>query len=264
MVNREKELTILIADEISKSYGAEPEAVLAVDRVSFKLEEGKLLVLLGESGCGKTTILKIINRLIEPSAGKISINGQLTTSQDPIALRRSIGYVFQNFALFPHMTVAENIGITLNLEGQDQSRIDNRIDDLLDLVHLDPSVFRNRWPQELSGGQKQRVALIRALAPAPNLVLADEPFGALDPITRDSVKHEFQDIQKSLGFAAILVTHDMTEALTMADEILILQAGKMVQIGTPHELLTKPATPYVEHLISTPKRQTHRLNKLLQ
>jgi len=251
---------ILKVDRITKRYGQ----TAAVDEVSFEVARGQILVLLGESGCGKTTTLKMINRLIEPTSGAVWIDGALTTDVDPIELRRSIGYVFQNFALFPHMTVAENIAITPDLLGRDAIRVRDRVDELLSLVQLPPPEFRDRLPAELSGGQLQRVGFVRALAASPSLVLLDEPFGALDPITRDSVQTEFRDIQRTLGFTAVLVTHDMTEALMLADRILVLRNGRAVQLGTPEDLISNPSSEYIDSLMSMPRRQAETIDALLE
>ena len=234
----------------------------AVRNVSFDAAAGELIVLLGESGCGKTTILKMINRLVEMSDGIIEIKGRPISSMDAVELRRSIGYVFQAIGLFPHMTVAENVGITPRLLGWSAEKIDARVTELLEMVRLDPARYKDRAPNELSGGQQQRVGFARALASSPSVMLLDEPFGALDPITRDALQREFKEIQRRLNLTGVLVTHDMTEALLMADRILVMKAGEVVQSGTPHELITSPATPYVSELMEMPKRQMQQLESL--
>ncbi len=234
----------------------------AVDEVSFRVAEGELLILLGGSGCGKTTTLKMINRLIEPSAGRILLDGADVRESTPYELRRRIGYVFQRIGLFPHLNVAENIGITPSLLGQDTKRIKLRTDELLELVNLEPSVLPRR-PSELSGGQQQRVAVARALAASPRVMLLDEPFGALDPLTRDRLQRSLLDIKQKLSLTAIFVTHDMVEALILGDRIAVMQDGRIVQIGTPKELLLHPANDYVDQLMSTPKKQADLLEKLL-
>ncbi len=239
-----------------------PGGARAVHDVSFDAAPGELIVLLGESGCGKTTILKMINRLVEMSEGIIEIKGRHVRSMDAVELRRSIGYVFQAIGLFPHMTVAENVGIIPILLGWSADKIGARVAELLEMVRLDPAKYKDRAPTELSGGQQQRVGFARALAASPSVMLLDEPFGALDPITRDALQREFKEIQHRLNLTGVLVTHDMTEALLMADRILVMKAGEVVQSGTPQELITSPATPYVSDLMDMPKRQMRQLKSL--
>ncbi len=244
---------------VSKSYsGGTP----VVHDLSLDVSRGELLVLLGESGCGKTTTLKMINRLIEPSSGVILIDGVENTRVKPSDLRRSIGYVFQGVGLFPHMTVAENVGIVLRLSGWEKKQIADRVDELLSLVGLVPSEFRQRTLAQLSGGQQQRVGVARALAARPSIMLMDEPFGALDPIHRDRLQTEFVQIQKTLGLTVVLVTHDMTEALLMADRIAVMENGRIVALGTPRELLIAPLHPYAAALLTTPQRQADKLHAL--
>ncbi len=228
--------------------------VTAVDDVSLSVPEGELLVLLGSSGSGKTTTLKMVNRLIEPSSGHIVIDGQDVRDVEVHELRRRIGYVFQKVGLFPHMTVAENVGITPRLLGWPREKIDARVAELLELVELEPSLLERR-PAQLSGGQQQRVGVARALAAEPSLMLLDEPFGALDPLTRDRLQQSFLEIRRRLGMTAIFVTHDMTEALLLGDQIAVMRAGRLVQLGTPRELVQRPADDYVSELIQTPRRQ---------
>jgi osmoprotectant transport system ATP-binding protein len=243
---------------VEKRYGA----TVAVRSVSLTVDEGELLVLLGGSGSGKTTTLKMINRLIEPTAGTILVDGADVLSTPAHELRRRIGYVFQKIGLFPHMSVAENVGITPRLLGWSKAAIEARVDELLELVELDPSEIRHRSPAELSGGQQQRVGVARALAARPKVMLFDEPFGALDPITRERLQQSVIDIRKQLGLTAIFVTHDMIEALLMGDRIAVMKDGLIVQIGPPRELLFEPKDDYVRQLMETPKRQVGLLEEL--
>ena len=253
---------MLELSHVRKSYDG--GTTFAVKDISFRAEPGELIVLLGGSGCGKTTTLKMINRLVEPTDGVIRIGGRDVMEQDPVALRRTIGYVIQGAGLFPHLTIAENVAVVPRLLGWSEERIRPRVDELLELVGLEPASFAERLPSELSGGQRQRVGVVRALAADPSVVLLDEPFGALDPVTRDSIQTEFVRIQERVGFAAVLVTHDMTEALLMATRIVVIRDGVIAQEGTPHELLTEPADEYIETLISTPRRQALELEALLE
>jgi osmoprotectant transport system ATP-binding protein len=245
---------------LTKRYGA----IAAVDDVSLRVDEGELLVLLGGSGSGKTTMLKMVNRLIEPSAGRITIDGQDNAAVEAHVLRRRIGYVFQRIGLFPHMTIAENVAVTVALLGWDRARVDRRVDELLELVELDPALMRDRSPSELSGGQQQRVGVARALAASPRVMLLDEPFGALDPLTRDRLQQSLLRIRRQLNLTAIFVTHDMVEALLMGDRIAVMQEGRLVQIGTPRELLRSPADDYVRRLMDTPTRQARIVDALLE
>jgi osmoprotectant transport system ATP-binding protein len=204
-----------------------------LDDLNFIVRRGEVLVLLGESGCGKTTTLKLINRLIEPTSGKILVEDKATTDWDPISLRRHIGYVLQDGGLFPHFTVAENISIVLRLENWDENSKRDRTREMLKLVGLDPSKFENRFPHELSGGQRQRVGVARALASDPELLLLDEPFGALDAITRTSLQKEFARLVRELGKTAIFVTHDLHEAMLLGSRIALMDKGKIVLMDEP-------------------------------
>ena len=239
------------------------DGLAVVDQLSLTVARGELLVLLGRSGSGKTTTLKMINRLIEPSAGSVTIDGTDNSALPPHELRRQIGYVFQQVGLFPHMTVAENVGVTPSLLGWEPARLDARVDELLTLVELEPSALRQRYPDELSGGQQQRVGVARALAAGPSILLLDEPFGALDPLTRQRLQESLTRIRGEVGVTAVFVTHDMVEALLLGDRIAVLNEGRLVQVGTPHELLTSPADEYVGQLMSTPRRQAEVVEALI-
>jgi osmoprotectant transport system ATP-binding protein len=244
---------------VGKRYGP----VVAVQDLSLEAARGELLVLLGGSGSGKTTTLKMINRLIEPSEGSIRVAGQDTRELEPHRLRRRIGYCFQRVGLFPHLTVARNVAVTPELLGWSEARIRARVDELLGLVELDPAVFRERRPRELSGGEAQRVGLARALAAEPEVVLLDEPFGALDPLTRDRLQAWFAGLRRRLGFTGIFVTHDMVEALSLGDRIAVLNSGRLAQVGTPAELLRAPADAYVAELMAMPRRQAATVGRFL-
>jgi osmoprotectant transport system ATP-binding protein len=251
---------VITIENVSKSY--DDGTTFAVREIVLEIARGELLVLLGESGCGKTTTLKMINRLIEPTSGRIIVNGVVTTKVDAVALRRGIGYVIQGIGLFPHMTVEENVGVVLQLLRWDRTAIHERVDELMKLVGLPPELYARRLPDELSGGQRQRVGVARALAAKPQIMLMDEPFGALDPLTRDVLQTEFLRLQRSLGLTVVLVTHDMIEALLMADRVAVMEKGRMVAVGTPRQLLSNPSHPYVEALMQTPRLQTEKLEKL--
>ena len=244
----------------AKSFdGGESFALEGIDLV---VNDGEILVLLGSSGSGKTTLLRAINGLIQPDAGRVTVGGDDIATLDATALRRTIGYVIQGAALFPHMTVAENIGIVPNLREWPPEHTAARVDELLQLVQLEPDDYRDRMPAELSGGQAQRVGVARALAAEPCMMLMDEPFGALDPVTRVQLQDEFKNLQRSLSLTTVLVTHDMTEALLLADRIAILASGDVAQIGTPAEILNRPASAYIEELLTTPRRQAAELKGL--
>ena len=208
--------------------------------------------------------MKMINRLIDLSSGTISVAGRDTMTVNPVELRRSIGYVFQEIGLFPHLTVAENAASVPRLLGWQKQRTRTRVEELLELVGLDPIHFGRRMPDELSGGQKQRVGFARALAAGADVMLMDEPFGALDPITRNSLQDEFKNLQRDLDLTVLMVTHDMMEALTLADRIAVMEAGRIVALGTPRELLANPGHPYAEALLNTPKHQAEQLSRLMR
>jgi osmoprotectant transport system ATP-binding protein len=251
---------MIVLDNVSKSYDG--GGTFPVRDVSLTVPAGTLLVLLGGSGCGKTTTLKMINRLIEPSGGRIDIDGQDVRALDPVELRRGIGYVFQGIGLFPHMTVADNVAVVPRLLGWPAARTAERVDELLTMVHLPPGEYRGRYPRQLSGGQQQRIGFARALAAAPRVMLLDEPFGALDPLTRDQLREDFLTLRRRLGLTAVMVTHDMTEALLSADLIAVMNGGKLLRLGPPGELLTAPGDPFVAKLMAVPKRQADRLEAL--
>ena len=241
-------------DTVSKSYAG----AMAVDSVSLEIAPGSFVALVGTSGSGKSTLLKMVNRLVAPDAGTISMNGESVEALPPHILRRRIGYVFQSIGLFPHMNVAENITIGLRLEGRD---IGDRAAELLDLVDL-PRAYTERIPDALSGGQKQRVGVARALALEPGLMLMDEPFGALDPVTRDQIGTAYRALHGRLGLTTIMVTHDMAEALLLADRVLVMQAGRIVADATPRELLNGKAGDAADALVAVPREQAERLLRL--
>jgi osmoprotectant transport system ATP-binding protein len=247
---------------VGKSYDGGLSS--AVEDVSFSAEQGALVVLVGESGCGKTTTLKTINRLIELTTGQVLIDGSDIAERNAVELRRSIGYVFQGIGLFPHLSIARNVGIIPKLLGWDEGRISIRVSELLELVRLNPGEYGSRMPAGLSGGQRQRVGFARALAAGPSLMLLDEPFGALDPITRDRLRNEFLQIQKELELTSVLVTHDMTEALLMGNRIIVMREGRVVGQGAPAEILRDPGDPYVAQLMESPKRHAERLAAIVE
>ncbi|GAA2637541.1 ABC transporter ATP-binding protein [Actinomadura fulvescens] len=237
-------------DGVGKRYPG--QAAPAVADLSLSVREGEIVVLLGPSGCGKTTTLRLINRLIEPSSGRIFLDGEDVTRVDPDQLRRRIGYVIQQVGLFPHMTIADNVGLVPRALGWDKKRIRARVDELLDLVGLEPEGFRRRYPKELSGGQQQRVGVARALAADPPAMLMDEPFGAIDPITRERLQDAFLELQAQIGKTIVLVTHDLTEALKLGDRIAILgQQGRLVQYDTPAAILGEPADEFVASFVGS-------------
>jgi osmoprotectant transport system ATP-binding protein len=236
--------------------------VKAVDDVSLEVAEGEFLAIVGASGSGKTTLLRLANRLIDADSGTIEIEGEDVRAVDPVALRRRIGYVFQSGGLFPHMSVADNIGITPRLEGLPTQAISARVDELLDLVRLERKLFRSRFPHELSGGQSQRVGVARALAARPRIVLMDEPFGALDPLTRDALGDDYRALHREFALTTVMITHDMTEAILLADRIAVMREGRLLAQGTPAEL-ARSNDAYVGELLRTPRRQAERLQILL-
>jgi osmoprotectant transport system ATP-binding protein len=236
---------------------------VAVSDLSLEIAAGELLVLIGGSGSGKTTTLRLVNRLIEPTSGSVWIDGADTRDTPGPELRRRIGYCFQQVGLFPHLSVAHNVGITPKLLGWSAADIAARVDELLARVELDPARYRDRRPASLSGGEQQRVGLARALAARPRLMLLDEPFGAVDPLTRQNLQQAFAGIRRELSLTGIFVTHDMVEALLLGDRIAVLHAGRLLQVGTPAELVRAPADDRVAELVGTPRRQVEAIDALL-
>jgi osmoprotectant transport system ATP-binding protein len=238
----------ILLDGVTKRYDGQSDP--AVDNITMEIPAGEIVMLVGPSGCGKTTTMKMINRLIEPTSGRILIGEDDVTQRDPDQLRRHIGYVIQGAGLFPHLTVGDNIAIVPRLLKWDKKRIAARIDELLDLVSLDPSQYRERYPRELSGGQQQRVGVARALAADPPVLLMDEPFGAVDPITRQRLQDELLRLQDELRKTIVFVTHDFDEAVKLGDRIAILQSGsRIVQYDTPERILAEPADDFVRGFV---------------
>jgi osmoprotectant transport system ATP-binding protein len=246
-------------DHVERRYGS----VVAVRDLSLSVGAGELVALLGGSGSGKTTTLEMVNRLIEPTAGRVRVAGRDVQAVPGPELRRRIGYCFQQAGLFPHLSVARNVAVTPELLGWDPARTARRVDELLSQVELDPAVYRGRMPAELSGGEQQRVGLARALAAEPEVLLMDEPFGALDPLTRDLLQQRFDALRRRLAVTTLFVTHDVAEALLLADRIAVLDAGSLVQVATPRELLRSPAGPAVARMLATPRRQAEMVDALL-
>ncbi len=246
-------------EKVTKIYSGNRTA--AVNDIDLEVAEGEICVLIGSSGCGKTTLMRMVNRLIPITSGAIHIDGQNIMGMDVIELRRSIGYVIQQIGLFPHMTVSDNIATVPKLLKWDKRRIQARVDELLSLVQLEPAVFRHRYPRELSGGQAQRIGVARAMATDPPVMLMDEPFGAIDPINREVLQDEFLGIQEKIRKTIVFVTHDIHEAIKMGNKIALLDAGRMVQFGTPEALLTTPANQFVKDFVGA-DRALKRLDLL--
>jgi osmoprotectant transport system ATP-binding protein len=249
--------------DVSKRYDR-AGASWAVHRARLTVGDGELVAVLGESGSGKTTLLKMINRLIDPDEGEIRIAGRDVRAEDPVALRRTIGYVIQQAGLLPHLSVGDNVAMVPRLLRWAAADIARRVDELLDMVGMPPAEFRDRFPDQLSGGQRQRVGVARALAARPGVLLLDEPFGALDPITRVGLQGELRRIHRELGLTTLLVTHDMVEALTLADRVAVMCAGEIRQIAAPHELLAAPADDYVARLVGVVRAQSAKLQALAE
>jgi osmoprotectant transport system ATP-binding protein len=237
---------ILEAVSVAKTYG---DGTTALGGVTLSVSSGETVALVGESGSGKTTLLRTFNRMVEPTAGEVRIEGKPAEDLDAIDLRRRIGYVPQDGGLIPHWKIERNVELVPRLLGWDRDRRRQRTREMLKLVGLDPEAHAGRYPAELSGGQRQRVAFARALAADPPLILLDEPFGALDALTRLELHRQFLDLKKALGKTTVLVTHDLAEAFRLADRIGVMRAGRLLQLGTPEELASKPADPYVEALL---------------
>lgn len=237
---------MVLFDQVRKVY---EDGTVAVDGLDLEIAKGEIAVLIGPSGCGKTTSLKMVNRLEALTSGTITVDGRNINDVDPVKLRRNIGYVVQEVALMPHMSVAENIGTVPRLLGWDQKRISKRVDELLALAKLEPGKYRYRFPDQLSGGQKQRIGVLRALAVDPELILMDEPFGALDPISRENLQNELLELQRVVKKTIIFVTHDMDEALRMADKVVIMRRGRIEQMGSPDEIQENPKNDFIRGFI---------------
>ncbi|NLU50902.1 MAG: betaine/proline/choline family ABC transporter ATP-binding protein [Syntrophomonadaceae bacterium] len=246
---------MVIFKAVSKHYNGH----IAVKNLNLNVKEGEFVTLIGPSGCGKTTTLKMVNRLVEPTEGDILINGRNIRDTDPVALRRQIGYVIQQIGLFPHMTVEENITVVPTLLEWPATKRRARGHELLDMAGMDPVIYANRYPSELSGGQQQRIGVLRALAADPPLILMDEPFGALDPISREVLQDELKSLQKRLHKTIIFVTHDMDEALKLADRVVVMREGEVIQEATPEELLRKPADDFVASFVGKSRRNDSKL-----
>ncbi|AYG57986.1 ABC transporter ATP-binding protein [Rhizobium jaguaris] len=242
--------TMIELKGVTKRYGN----AAVVDNVSMSMEKGTITVIVGTSGSGKSTLVRMINRLVPNSAGQISVGGKDVMSVPATELRRRIGYAIQGHGLFPHRTVAQNIATVPQLLGWDKARIDRRVEELLNLFHLDPGTFAAKYPSQLSGGQQQRVGVARALAAEPEVLLMDEPFGALDPVIRGKAQDDLLAIQKQFGTTIVLVTHDMDEAFHLGDKIAVMSEGKLLQCSEPGKILTEPADPFVQQLTGTSDR----------
>jgi osmoprotectant transport system ATP-binding protein len=245
---------------VSKRY---PGGALALDDLSLEVPAGAICALVGPSGGGKTTALKTVNRLVEPTSGQVLIDGTNALKEDPVALRRRIGYVIQQVGLFPHRTIAENVATVPELVGWERARVNARVTELLELVGLDPADYGPRYPAQLSGGERQRVGVARALAAEPPVMLMDEPFGAVDPIVRERLQDEFPRIHKRLGMTVLFVTHDIDEAIKMGDVVAVLKAGRLVQYARPADLLARPASDFVREFVGV-ERSLRRLELLAE
>jgi osmoprotectant transport system ATP-binding protein len=238
-----------------------PDGPDVIDDLTLHVAAGEFVALVGESGCGKTTTLKTINRLVRPSQGAVTVDGRDVSKVRATKLRRGIGYVFQQIGLLPHLTVADNIAVVPRLLRWKPAAVEARVQELLGLVNL-PAEAASQMPDQLSGGQQQRVGVARALAARPRVMLMDEPFGALDPINRAALQHEVARLHRELELTTVLVTHDMAEALLLADRVAVMREGRLLQVGTPRDLLTHPADDYVASVVGTPRRQADRIEAL--
>jgi len=241
---------VIEIDNITKTY----DATAVVDQVTLTIEPRTICVIVGTSGSGKTTLMRMINKLVKPTSGHIRIDGEDIGTIHAYELRRRIGYAIQGHGLFPHRTVGQNIATVPKLLGWDKAKTADRVDELLSLFQLDPGQFRDRLPHELSGGQQQRVGVARALAAKPNILLMDEPYGALDPVIRAKAQEDLLNIQRRFGTTVVLVTHDMEEAIHLGDKIAVMDKGKLLQFAQPSEIISRPATPFVAELIGTSER----------
>lgn len=240
---------------IKKEYD---NGFVALKNINLHCTEGEITALIGPSGCGKTTLMKLLNRLNTPTSGSIFINAKDISKTNPVELRRSIGYVIQQVGLFPHMNISRNIGSVPKLLKWDNERIKSRVEELLELVSLDPETYRERFPSELSGGQQQRIGVARALAAEPSVILMDEPFSALDPISREQLQDELVRLQKDIKKTIVFVTHDMDEAIKIADKIVLMRSGEVIQHGTPEEILRHPANEFVEEFIGEKRLEKYK------
>ncbi|MBF5059291.1 ABC transporter ATP-binding protein [Candidatus Neptunochlamydia vexilliferae] len=237
--------------------------VCVIKNLTLEVKEGETLVILGKSGSGKTTVLKLINRLLDPTSGTIMVGGKDTLTLDPIVLRRSIGYAVQEIGLFPHMTVEENIAVVPKLLGWEEQKIKKRVEQLLEIMRLDPSEFKKRYPLKLSGGQRQRIGVARAIAADPPIILMDEPFGALDPITREQTQKEFLELESKIKKTIVFVTHDIFEAVRMGDRIALMDQGELVQIATPRSFVENPPTVFADEFLGQHRFQLSLLTKTI-
>ena len=243
--------TAITFQNVSKTFPGAGYA--AVNDVSFTVEEGEFITILGSSGCGKTTLLKMVNRLYEPDSGSIVLFGEDVSTVDVVKVRRRIGYVIQQIGLFPHYTVGDNIAVVPKLLKWDKDKITARVDELLTMVGLEPSEFRDRYPAQLSGGQQQRVGLARALAVDPKILLMDEPFGAIDSITREKLQSELSALHRETGKTFLFVTHDIEEAFKLGDRVMIMNEGRLLQFDAPETIIRSPADPFVKSLVDSAK-----------
>lgn len=243
---------------ISKKY---PDGFEALKDINLELEAGKIHVVIGPSGCGKSTTMKLINRLITPTEGSVTINHEDISKMNPVELRRKIGYVIQSIGLFPHMTIADNVAVVPRLLKWEEERTNHKVNELLTMVNLEPDTYRNRYPSELSGGQQQRVGVIRALAAEPDVILMDEPFSALDPISRDQLQAELVNLQDNLKKTIVFVTHDMDEAIKIADNMILMKDGEVIQTGSPDSILRHPANDFVKEFIGKKRLKEHTANE---